>query len=82
MQITKETLKKAITKKTGCTIQHDGWPCGTCFFAIDDSLTNRDWQTFLYFRGSDIREELDNLPDSLKEIEEIITKIYNLCKKQ
>jgi len=35
-------LKEALKKATGCTVQHDGWTCGTCFYAIDDKLTNKD----------------------------------------
>lgn len=47
----REELKEALYKKLGCDMQHDGWPCGTCFFSIDDSLTNQDWQALLFFRG-------------------------------
>jgi len=77
MKITKKELKKVLGEKTGCVIQHTGWCCGTCFFAIDDSLTNSDWQALLYFRGQDKKEDLNNLPDDKNKAKE---KIYNLCK--
>ena len=43
----KRTLKRALRAKTGCTVQHDGWPCGTCFFSINSELNNQDWQAVL-----------------------------------
>ena len=75
--INKKDLKSALVKKTGCRIQHTGWPCGTCFFSISEKLTNKDWQSLLFFRGDYKKEDLDNLP---KDIEKNITKIYNLVK--
>lgn len=27
----REALRRWLIAYTGCTIQHDGWPCGTCF---------------------------------------------------
>jgi hypothetical protein len=63
----RQKLKDALLKATGCGIQHDGWCCGTCFFAIDedDGLTNKDWQTVLLIRGDYKEEELMNLPKNL-----------------
>ena len=40
-------LKKALRQKTKCAIQHDGWTCATCFFAMSEELTNQDWQALL-----------------------------------
>jgi len=73
----KQTLKNALEEKTDCTIQHDGWCCGTCFFAIDESLSNEDWQALLLFRGDYNRAELNNLP---KNEEASLKKILQLCK--
>lgn len=72
-----DKLKKALLKATGCTLQHNGWTCGTCFFTIDDKLTNKDWQTVLYIRGDYELQNLNNLPSSMvKSIE----KILKVCK--
>ena len=73
----KSPLRKALYNATGCTIQHDGWTCGSCFFAIDDSLNNQDWQTVLLIRGDTDEEYLNNLP---QDIEKSVKKILRLCK--
>ena len=31
-------LKELLEEQTGCTMQHDGWTCGTCFFPIIDEI--------------------------------------------
>ena len=72
----KQYLKAQLRKATGCTIQHDGWPCGTCFFRINDSLSNADWQAVLLTRGDYKKEDLDNLPQN---IEESLKKVASLC---
>ena len=75
-------LREALMNKTNCLIQHTGWCCGTCFFAIDDKkeLENRDWQTILWLRGDSKVSELDNLPEP-KEREKILKNILRLCRK-
>lgn len=30
-----ESLRLALVKKSGCAIQHTGYPCNTCFHAMD-----------------------------------------------
>ena len=70
------TLKKALKKKTGCQIQHDGWPCGSCFFSMSTKLNNKDWQSLLLFRGDYERADLDNVP---KDINKNIDKIYSIA---
>lgn len=63
MTIDKERLQDALHAAThGCVVQHDGWTCGTCFFAISDDLDNEDWQNVLLIRGDYNENELDNLP--------------------
>jgi hypothetical protein len=74
----KRDFKRALRYKTCCCIQHNGWPCGTCFFAISEELINRDWQTVLLYRGDYKETDLDNLPPK-KERKEVLEKIYNLC---
>jgi hypothetical protein len=74
----REKLRVALSRKTDCELQHDGWCCGTCFFAMSKRLTNKDWQALLLFRGDYTREEMDNLP---KDIEKSLEKIYNIAIK-
>ena len=69
---------RKLRKATGCTVQHDGWTCGTCFYAIDDKLTNKDWQTVLYIRGDYELQDLDSLP---KDMTKSVEKILKLCGK-
>ena len=72
-------LKRALKKKTYCAIQHDGWPCGTCFFFMSGTLTNQDWQALLLYRGDYKKEDLDNLPPDIKVS---LEKIYKIAVKQ
>ena len=72
----KMKLKKALKKKTHCSLQHDGWPCGTCFFAMGKKLTNKDWQALLLFRGDNKKEDLNNLP---RNIDASLEKIYKIA---
>ena len=71
----RELLKDKLFEKTNCDIQHDGWPCGTCFLASNDLFSNQDWQSLLLFRGDYKKEELDNLPD---DPDLRIERIYSL----
>jgi len=71
----KLTLKRALRERTGCVIQHNGWPCGTCFFSMSKKLTNADWQALLLFRGDYKESDLDNLPENLDTSLEKILKI-------
>jgi len=74
--VNKLKLKRALYKKTFCNIQHNGWPCPTCFFSISPKLTNKDWQALLLFRGDCEKLDLNNLP---KDCEKSLEKIYKLC---
>ncbi len=75
----KTKMRKALREATGCTIQHTGYPCGTCFFALSEELTNQDWQALLLFRGDYKRENLDNLPD---DVEQSLDNIYTLATEK
>jgi len=78
--INKVKLKKALMSAScGCDIQHDGWPCGTCFFEIGKSIKNEDWQNVLLIRGDYKEGDLSNLPeDRLASY----NKILKLCRKR
>ena len=78
-------LKELLGIATGCTIQHDGWTCGTCFYpAIDElNLSEEDshlyWLTVLFFRGDyydfDWAEHHDNLHKFPRLLIELINKL-------
>lgn len=74
----RETLRIALREATGCTIQNRGWPCGSCYGAMSDELTNKDWQAVLLKRGDYTEEELDNLP---KDIEASLKKTLIIALK-
>tara|TARA_Y100001951_G_scaffold41339_1_gene32729 strand:+ start:112 stop:357 length:246 start_codon:yes stop_codon:yes gene_type:complete len=71
----KQEFKIKLLEETMCGAQHTGWSCGTCFFAISETLTNSDWQSLLLYRGQYEKDELDNLP---KNIDKSIDKIWEL----
>lgn len=79
--INKKELKRLLKKATGCTIQHNGWTCRTCFFAMGGGLKNEDWQSLLLKRGDYTKESLDNLPNnihnSLNKIVAVASRIIN-----
>lgn len=79
--ISKKKFKRLLLKRTWCNIQHDGWCCGICFFGISKKFTNKHWQSLLLYRGSDKKEDLNNLPDKpedyIKEIWDILNKKEN-----
>jgi len=73
--MTKAEFRNLLRDKGGCAIQYTGWTCGSCFFAINDKLNNKDWQTILYYRGDYKKKDLDNLPKDTKGRIERIIKI-------
>jgi len=77
---TKQQLKRLLREKTGCGIQHTGWPCGTCFLAISPKFDNKDWQTVLLVRGDNKKTDLDNLPKNIDKQVERIIKILTKTK--
>ena len=76
--IDKDKVQDMLEAATLCTIQHDGWTCGSCFFAISEELDGSDWQNILLLRGDYKKEELDNLPI---DREKSLKKIYKLAKE-
>ena len=73
----KQKFKRMLKLKTGCSIQYNGWCCGTCFFSLSKKLDNKDWRSLLYYRGDYGKEELDLIPENW---EERINKIWELIK--
>ena len=73
-------LKKALAEETGCTIQHTGWTCGSCFYPIADELSLKEdshkyWQAVLHFRGD--YTDYNEWDYNTKEFPKLITELYN-----
>ena len=68
-------FKKRLAEKTMCSVQHNGWTCGTCFFGLSNTLKEEDWQNILLYRGDYQEMELDNLP---VDREKSLNKIWGL----
>ena len=68
-------LKSLLVKATKCSIQHDGWPCNTCFHALKLDLP-RDihsyWEAVLAYRGD--YPDLEHHDDWLEELRTALTK--------
>ncbi len=47
----KAKLIKIFADKTGCSIQHKGSPCNTCFHSIDADFQHICWLIILGLRG-------------------------------
>ena len=76
----KRKLKKLLVNKTGCDIQHNGWPCNSCFHAMD-LVTDKDihdlWESTLVVRGDYINGEYfyiepATIRDNIKHLIEIL----------
>ena len=58
-----------LARKTGCTIQHTGWTCNSCFHALKLRLKediHEYWLAVLAYRGD--YPELPKRPKLIKEI--------------
>ena len=70
-----EFKKQLVNASGGCNIQHNGWPCGTCFsYAFDDddddALAQLYWWAVLAYRG-DYEEN--------RFVDEKRTVTYKMC---
>ena len=79
----RKIFKKKLREFTGCTIQHDGWSCGTCFCSIESDLNLKNdigdyWQAILDYRGDSddyewgIETDTSMFPELLEELYEQI----------
>lgn len=63
-------LRKTLVEKTGCSIQHNGWPCNTCFHALDLGITPQRlhelWGAVLAYRGDYSPIDVEQTPDVVK----------------
>ena len=65
-----ESLRLALVNKTGCATQHTGWPCNTCFHAMDVKGLKHPihdyWVATLAVRGD--YPELKQRPELIQEL--------------
>ena len=70
----RETFRiKLVLATSGCDAQHDGWPCNTCFHALDLDLKNdiHDyWEAVLAYRGD--YPDILARPDLIAELQTAI----------
>jgi hypothetical protein len=73
-EMDRESFRKSLIDAVGgCDIQHDGWPCSSCFRALKLDLTHpiRDyWEAVLAYRGD--YPELPERLDLLNELKSVI----------
>ena len=78
-------LKKYLAEETGCTIQHDGWPCGSCFSTIDIELSEditEYWQPVLSIRGDydDFDWEKEHPNEDISKFPERVNELYEILR--
>lgn len=69
MSLDREQFRQALVRVAGgCAVQHDGWPCNTCFHALYLPLLEHDihdyWLAVLDFRG-DYADDTTSKQDAL-----------------
>lgn len=82
IQFTKAQFKRKLAQKTQCTIQYNGWTCGTCFYSISPKLKHIDWASLLFYRGDYKKEDFDlkTYNKVIKNQEKSLNKIWELIK--
>ena len=81
----KKKLKQYLAEETGCTIQHDGWPCGSCFNTIDVELAEdikEYWQPVLSIRGDydDFDWEKEYPDEDISKFPERANELYEILR--
>ena len=74
----KREFKRKLKEKTLCDIQHNGWTCGTCFFAISEELNNEHWKAVLFYRGDYTLEEMEM--DKSWDYKSLLEEVWELIK--
>ena len=75
---TKKELQKIYRNKLkliGCSIQHTGFTCGTCFFEEKPEWNNLHWRVNLYIRGDHTYEQALKGHVEKKDIEKYLKEI-------
>ena len=73
------SVEKKLADKTGCTKQHTGWSCGSCFHSMDIDLEqpSNDSESLLDSLLFTAKENWKIEPDSLMENINKILFIFN-----
>jgi len=74
----KQEFKKKLKEKTSCSIQHNGWTCGTCFFTIGKTLTNEHWRGVLHYRGDYSLKDVQK--DENWDYKTLLNEVWELIK--
>ncbi len=74
----KDDLKNRLAEKCGCSIQHTGWPCNTCFHAMEipglKEHIHDYWEAVLAIRG-----DYDDIDPNPELIDELYAKLDSSC---
>ena len=76
----REELRNMLGDEIGCGIQHDGWPCNSCFHSMDwlelDEDVHNYWEAVLDFRGDydDFNWPIDT---DTSKFPELIDELFN-----
>ena len=77
-----EKLKQYLAEETGCTIQHNGWCCRSCFNTMDYLKLAKDiseyWQPVLSVRGDydDFDWEKEYPNTDISKFPELVNELY------
>ena len=81
----REEVRRNLEIELGCTIQHDGWPCNSCFHSVGEEWKLKEdihkyWEAILDFRGD--YDDFDEWDYDTKEFPKLITELYNKIGEQ
>ena len=81
----REELRQNLQKELHCVIQHDGWPCGSCFCTLEHDVKLKEdigeyWQAVLDFRGDYDDFEWDTDTDTSK-FHDLIIELHKKLKE-
>ncbi len=83
----KKEVKELLLGETMCGIQHNGWPCNTCFHSMDLGISNDKlhelWKSVLLIRGDYNNTDPNSnsyIPQTDKEVKANIKELIILLK--
>jgi hypothetical protein len=78
----RESLRRMLVNRThGCDVQHDGWPCNTCFhrlsLGVSPERLHQLWKSVLAYRGDypssfDFGQTPDEIRANIKELWDLL----------
>ena len=74
------SVEKKLAIKTGCTIQHTGWSCNSCFHNMDIDLKediHKYWLAVLSFRGDYLDYNFEQEGIDVSNFAELIEELNN-----